>query len=273
MSAIDYPVTFGYGEWDGVYYTSARPHRGNDRACEVGVTVSIGSDIVGLTGATGWVSGPHLHTQAGWDMWVQNTTDPSPHEFQPGTVVQTGFASQWGNYVIVETELAFVCYAHLSEIWVSIGQKVGYGEAPRPVISTGEYVDRIKSMYWRLLGREADQDGIDHYSAYANGNGWGFVYDDLKNSEEGQRDWEWRNPDRVRSLETGVIDRDRIITELRNALSAEQNKPAREVIKEVEKIIEKPVEVIKYIDKPVDEGQVVKGWFDRLLDKILSWNK
>jgi hypothetical protein len=111
----------------------------------------------------------------------------------------------------------------------------------------GNAVDTIKSMYWRLLGRNADQDGINTYVKAANERGWEFVYNDLKNSAEGQNDWNRRNPDRVNALEAGIGERDRVIADLRTALANEQGKPPVEVIKEVEKIVEVPVEVIKEV--------------------------
>ena len=111
----------------------------------------------------------------------------------------------------------------------------------------GSSVETIKSMYWRLLGREADQGGIDTYIKAASARGWEFVYNDLKNSAEGQNDWTRRNPERVASLEAGIQARDVQIQQLQVALQNEQNKPPKEVIKEVEKIVEKPIEVVKEV--------------------------
>jgi len=65
-------------------------------------------------------------------------------------------------------------------------------------------VDTIKSMYLRLLGRAADDGGIATYTDAATKKGWEFVYNDLKNSKEGQADWAWRNPDAVRALEANL---------------------------------------------------------------------
>lgn len=243
-SAADYQVSFGYGAYDGVYYTASRPHRGNDRPCWTGTPIVINGVTIALSGATGNVSGPHLHTQAGTDEWCQNTINPTPYEFQPGTVVRTGYASQWGNYIIIKVESAYICYAHLNAIYVSVGQVISAQS------TGGTTVDTIKSMYWRLLGREADQGGIDHYTRQVSARGWEFVYNDLKNSNQGQADWERRNPERVANLEAQVQENAALrakIGELETALRNEQAKPPREVVKEIEKIVEKPVEVVKEI--------------------------
>ena len=122
----------------------------------------------------------------------------------------------------------------------------------------GNAVETIKSMYWRLLGREADAGGIGTYTKAAGERGWEFVYNDLKNSPEGQRDWERRNPDRVNALEAGIGERDRVIADLRTALANEQGKPPVEVIKEVEKIVEVPVEVIKEVPVYVNDEETRK---------------
>lgn len=241
MSAKDYGVTFGYGEYDGVYYTASRPHRGNDRPTPTGTAIVIGTTTIGYTGATGMVSGPHLHTQAGTDVNCQNTVNPGSIEFQPGTVVRTGTASQWGNYIIIQVGSLFICYAHLSKISVSVNQVINGS------VTGGNSVDTIKSMYWRLLGREADAGGIQHHTANASSKGWDFVYNDLKNSTEGQNDWARRNPDRVYQLEVQNAQKDSAIAQLQAALANEQSKPPKEVVKEVEKIVTQTVEVIKEV--------------------------
>jgi predicted transcriptional regulator len=94
-------------------------------------------------------------------------------------------------------------------------------------------------MYWRLLGREADQDGINTYAKAASERGWEFVYTDLKNSAEGQRDWDRRNPTRVSTLEAQASQ----LASVRAELDALKSRPPEVVIKEVEKIVEKIVEV------------------------------
>lgn len=83
-------------------------------------------------------------------------------------------------------------------------------------------VDTIKSMYWRLLGRESDPSGINTYTKAASEKGWEFVYNDLKNSPEGQADWNRRNPDRVKDLESKAAQ----LAQANAALDAEKKKSA-----------------------------------------------
>lgn len=257
MSARDYAVSFPYGATSAPYSASS-PHRGNDRACPSGTPVIVGDTTIGWTGMTGWATGPHLHTQAGTDLYCQNTFNPGGLEFQPGAVAAKGWATQWGNYVIVKTSGGYICYAHLQQTNVNVGQVINGS------ITGGTTVETIKSMYWRLLGREADQSGIDTYSFAASQKGWEFVYNDLKNSPEGQRDWDRRNPSRVASLEQQLAA-------VQVALANEQAKPPREIIKEVEKIVEVPVGGVDQATKDqISETNSLVKAIQAILSKIFK---
>lgn len=67
------------------------------------------------------------------------------------------------------------------------------------------------------------------------------------------------------------------LASVQQALANEQAKPPREVVKEVQVIVEKPVEVIKEvrIEVPVDEKQVVTNFAKKLWIKLVSafWGK
>lgn len=158
MTAKDYPVSFAYGDVDGVYYTNLNPHRGNDRACPEGTPVVIGSTTIGWTGTTGMSSGPHLHIQAGRDQWCQQTIEPSPYEFMKGTVAVAGWGDQWGNYIIIKTIAdVYTCYAHLSNINVHEGQVIGDNDM------TQDGAEKLVSMAYRAA---ADVDPTNEQAGY-----------------------------------------------------------------------------------------------------------
>lgn len=193
MSAQTYPVTFGYGAYDGVYYTASRPHRGNDRPTPTGTPILIGSTRIGLTGATGLVSGPHLHTQAGYDEWCQTTVEPSPYEFQAGTVVNVGWGSQWGNYVIIQTGDKYICYAHLSNINVHDGQVItgkDDGDMEAPYETALIYA---QELLFRDMGR-------DEWEKYHKGKSRNQLFDDFRASDE--------RKNRLSSLSKGEVDQE-----------------------------------------------------------------
>ena len=118
----------------------------------------------------------------------------------------------------------------------------------------GSDVETIKSMYWRLLGREADAPAITHYQKQVQAKGWEFVYNDLKNSTEGQDDWAWRNPEKVRNMEKSIADLQKRLDEKPKEVIVE--KPVeviKEIVKEVEVIKEVPVEKVVEVIKSDDE--------------------
>lgn len=166
MSAANYPVTFGYLEKWGEY-----THRGEDRAMPTGTPVIVGGTQIGLSGNTGLSSGPHLHLQVGKDFWAQQTIKPSAYWFKGEEVVQTGTASQWGNYVIVKYQDVYCVYAHLSKIQVKLGQKLGGGMATDA---------EIKKVFNKVLLRNPDSGA---YSTYRPHDRW-FVFNDVADSQE-----------------------------------------------------------------------------------------
>lgn len=182
----DYPVGFGYGETNPIKWNSAgQPtlyqyygpvnqtinfiaisHRGNDRFTPIGIPLAESKTDrlkIGLTGDTGNVSGPHCHIQASKEVTVQKTINPTKYTFQPGIIVETGFASAWGNYVKVKTDTGvYVVYAHLSKIYGKVGDRVwSYMDTAYKDINKGYalYKEDVTKIYGY----------IPDYFNYANG--------------------------------------------------------------------------------------------------------
>lgn len=159
-----YPVTFGYGAKDGYYYGPrgivGPYHRGNDRACPVGTPVVVGNTTIGLTGRSGLVSGPHCHTGAfNANSWTD--INPKPYEFKPGTVIGTGYHSQFGYFVRLRVSGKDIVYAHLSKIRVKNGQKIGAAATKAPAkvyykARPGDYLIRIAGKFGISLRRLLD---------------------------------------------------------------------------------------------------------------------
>lgn len=250
MSAANYTVNFGYKAQDGYYYGPngkvGKYHRGNDRPCPSGTPIIISGVTIGLTGATGLVSGPHLHTQActaGRN--YADDFDPGPYEFKNGTVVSAGWHSQFGNHIVIRVGGVDITYAHLSKINVSVGQTITSpsGAGGNNVFQTDAEVKEAYLMMRGNAGTAAERKA-------------------------------WIGQPKQRFFQLGKKEVDSLRTQLadvKKALENEKKKPAKEVVKVVEKIVDRPVEVIKEVK--VGEDEAVKGFFQRLVDKIIKFNK
>jgi len=123
-----YPVTFGYGDTSPPYGTPSMPfHRGEDRACPSGTPVIVNGVQIGLSGSTGWSTGPHLHI----GRFAGGSTNPNGGGFSFGDAVVTQVKEDNinGKYVRVQADGASWVYLHLSEQTCSVGQHL---TAPAP---------------------------------------------------------------------------------------------------------------------------------------------
>lgn len=128
MNALDQPVSFSYGN-PNYPYTAKNPHRGVDLNAYKPMPVVVQGYQIALSGNTGSYQGYtyayHIHIQAGRDEWAQKTIEPTPYIGKAGTVVKTGWASEWGNYVCVRVGDVNVYYCHLSRIDTYVGYIIG----------------------------------------------------------------------------------------------------------------------------------------------------
>lgn len=269
-TARDYNITFGYRATDGYYYGAngivGKYHRGNDRPCPSGTPIVISGVTLGLTGATGLVSGAHLHTQvctAGRN--YADDFDPAPFEFKDGTVITADYHSQFGNRVVLRVGNIDITYAHLSKINVQVGQKIG-GSLVIP--DTDAYYWRYgQRLAERLRGRQLTREEFrKHLVGLTDLRAIEILADD----PEADRIQEAQNVG-VLALkdnwqgQIGTLQAQ--LSEVRQALANEQAKPPKEVVREVEKIVEKVVEVPVIVEKNPSWLQTAIDFVNKVLGK------
>lgn len=91
--------------------------------------------------------------------------------------------------------------------------------------------DQVNNLYKAILFRNGDPGGLNHYT----GKDANQIVSEMLNSQERS------------NLEANISSKDRTIAELQQALRNEQNKPPKEVVKEVEKIVIEYRDVIKEV--------------------------
>lgn len=144
-TAKDYPVTFPYGATDDYWYGPKGKigpyHRGDDREMPTGTPVVINGVQIGLSGATGTVSGPHIHIGK-----YINGADHNPRglgfTFKSAVVhsVDNLDDDANGKWVRLNADGAYWVYLHLSKVTCKPGQKLVPSKpkpaSPKPVYTT-----------------------------------------------------------------------------------------------------------------------------------------
>lgn len=137
MTAQDYPVTFGYGATDGVYYGpngSIGPyHRGDDRAMPYGTPVVVNGVVIGLSGDGNGAYGPHLHVGE-----FIGGLDVNPHGAgftldgaRVHSILNDYSDPVNGKYVrIIDSAGEIWVYLHMSQLNVTPGQELKGGTMP-----------------------------------------------------------------------------------------------------------------------------------------------
>lgn len=175
MTAQDYPVTFPYGATTAPY-TKAHPHRGDDRPCPELTPIVIGGVTIGLTGATGYVFGPHLHIQE-WSGNYANVRKPQ-NAFKGGTVINidsdgTQGDGSFGKFISIQNADGWVdSYCHLGEINVNVGLKVT--EEEEVIIEkTDDWYARMNRLHHQLV-RNGDLP-VDFFNKIVGRDVWDIV--------------------------------------------------------------------------------------------------
>lgn len=141
--ASQFPITTPYGYVAG-YPLNNGFHNGIDYGCPSGTPVKVNGVTIGLSGATGYATGPHLHV----GRWLGGTvTDPGVgggFHFTSAVVTQISEDATNGKYVRVQGDGASWVYLHLSQNnLVKVGDKLQGG--------TQDMADKIDVNLSRII--------------------------------------------------------------------------------------------------------------------------
>lgn len=146
-----YPVTQPYG-YDPNYPLNNGYHRGIDYGYPLGTQVVVNGVVIGLSGATGAVTGPHLHVGKFINGNAQNPGVGNGFKFNSAVVLDTGYDSVNGNYVRLTADGAIWVYLHLSVIKVTRGQELRGGDE----MITKDILDSVYGAYYGSSPTQAD---------------------------------------------------------------------------------------------------------------------
>lgn len=134
--AKDYKITTPYGYVKG-YPLNGGFHRGEDRAMPDKTPVVVNGVQIGLSGHSGYATGPHLHI----GRFINGApTNPqgSGFTFKSAKVTQVGYDSQNGHYVRVQGDGASYVYLHLTTATCKVGQTLAV-KPPIPIPFVRKY--------------------------------------------------------------------------------------------------------------------------------------
>lgn len=233
----DYPISFPYGATDGTYYYTPTPshpktanwvnnfHRGTDVAI-TNSPIIIGDTQIGISGSTGAAAGPHCHVQAGTDQNAQAVIDSAPYVGKPGTVVQTGYGSQWGNFVVLHVDNVYVVYCHMSRIDVNVGTVIHAEDNVAIIQNADNWHSRCNKVMQRERGRDLAAGELDpwygqdflHYVEAVEDSTDADNWYNLGNLGRQAQTGNWQQ--QITDRNQWVADRDKTITDLTSKLNA-----------------------------------------------------
>jgi len=257
-SLIDYPINFPYGATTAPY-SPAHPHRGDDRACPVGTPIVIEGVTIGLTGMTGWATGPHCHIQE-WHNINTNVRKPQ-NAFRAGTVVKTGVHNQFGNFIDIKTSDGWVdTYAHLSKINVTVGQVIKKGEAMAEKVT----LSSARILAEDILGRDRDATHSGKGDGDLNANHVGrdlsnaYIYS-LWTSDEA------KNASALRAAQANFYNT------YKNQIQELSERPTKAQLQEMGNKLAQEQKAVEEAQKALDEAKANQSADTELLDNAGNW--
>lgn len=142
----DYPITTPYGYVPG-YPLHNGFHQGIDYGCPVGTPVIVNGVVIGLSGNTGYTTGPHCHVGKWLNGVVQNPLNGG-FSFASARVTEINEDPDDGKYVRVQGDGFSWVYCHLSDnAKVSVGQ----------VLQGEEMFEGRTAADWAAQAKDAEQ--------------------------------------------------------------------------------------------------------------------
>lgn len=233
MASIwDYKVSFPYGATSAPY-SPISPHKGEDRAAPMGVAITVNGNIIGYVGTTGYSTGTHLHVGK-WKGSNHYPPNGGGATFTNAVVTQVAEDTVNGKYVRIQADGYSWVYLHMSRQTATVGQVL------KQVTSTkGDNVfqndKEVQEAYLLLRGNPGT-------AAERKG---------------------WIGQPKQRFFQVGKAEADSVrkqLADVKKALANEQAKPPKEIVRTIEKVIE----------KPVGEEEAVRGFFGKLLDLVFK---
>lgn len=183
-TAIDYPITLGFGAKlkpyygtlaeDGYVGTVAPAHHGIDYGAPAWTLIVVSGTTIGFVGATGAVTGVHLHTDKNPSFpATSGYVNPTGWQNIRGVVVFSGLAGTAGNMVVVKaTDGYYYRFLHMARISSGVGAIVGNMtpiDVLRIIASEVEGFDMTKThtgVYDKILkdawGSKPPEDYVRH---------------------------------------------------------------------------------------------------------------
>lgn len=225
MDIVNYPVTTPFGYVDG-YPLNNGFHTGIDYGYPLNTPVIVSGVAIGLSGSTGYSTGPHLHV----GKWVNGqAVEPLGAFSITGKVFDTGYDTTNGNYVRIESSGALWVFLHLNKILVSKGQVIN-GE---PMDKEATYEFTANASQFVLLRRIPMDE--NEYKTYHRGSTESEVYERFATSQEAKdnryKAWDYdKLVERNSSLASEIIHLQEQLKEVQQVKPITQEQPAEETL-------------------------------------------